>query len=441
MRRAPDTERIRRPARRSERGSALIAVLWLSAALSVVALALAAQVRSEAERATALAESTRAYYLATGSLERARLWMQWGPVYKMPDGSPRYYLAPLPRMNMSYPDGVAVVEVIPESAKLNLNIAKPEELMGLMTALGAGLPRAQAITAAIIDWRAGGPSLEGSPFDAIYQASSFLAPHASFKQLEELLLVRGMTTDLFYGHFGANVTGEMVYFPGLRDCVTTYSNGAAKFDANSVPGPVLEAVGWPVAAVRALEVRRALRPLMNMNELADFLPRELLPRVGFGGGEVITLRATATLRPVAGRPAGVKRSVSEVVRIGTSEDALAVDPRPWVVLRWYDNETSPLLPQGMPVYGTGTPSDGSAGSRTTVVGTASPDDQGQPVEEPVKVYTTGAPATNPAAPQTAPAPAAASDKKTGAPPKEPVTVYRVSGSGAVESAPAGARQQ
>lgn len=249
----------------SQRGSALVAVLWLSAAVSVIALALAAQVRNEVERASAYSQSLRAYYLATGSIQRAFLWMQWGPSSRQSDGSPMFYQAPAPRMLFSYPDGIAVVEVIPESAKLSLNVAKPEELSTLMLALGAPPQRAQLLSAAILDWRSGasgsGSSGNGAgPFDAVYRASSFLAPHASFKQLEELLLVRGMTTDLFYGHFGPNATGEMVYYPGIRDCVTTYTSGVAQFDINSVPVPVLEAVGWPAAAARAVESRRARSP-------------------------------------------------------------------------------------------------------------------------------------------------------------------------------------
>ena len=433
----------------------MVAVLWLSAALSVIALALAAQVRNEMERATSYSESIRAYYMAAGSIERARLWMQWGPLYRYPDGRPRYYMAPAPRMTMVYPDGVAVVEVIPESAKLNINVAKPEVLERLLLALGTPAPRAMMIAEAIVDWRSGNGAVGTGPFDAIYRTSSFLAPHASFKQLEELLLVRGMTTDLFYGHFGPNNTGEMVYYPGLRDCVTVYSTGMGKLDANSVPGPVLEAVGWPVAAVRGLEARRARLPFLNMSQLAAALPPELLGSVGLGGGHIFTLRATGTLRTPDGRPAGIKRTVSEVVRASNGEDINSTDQRPWVVLRWYDNEVSPVLPQSILMAGAGrTSASGASGGSTTT--TATPGDE-EEKEEPVKVYTTQAPSTTgtaaapsaPAVTTVAGAPAttaasnpasAAASKTTTQPPKEPVTVYRVSGSGAVEAAPAEPKQ-
>jgi hypothetical protein len=333
----------------------------------------------------------------------------------------------MPRMTFSYPDGVAVVEVIPESSKLNVNGAKPEELFRLMLALGANEARARLLAEAIVDWRSAGTTSDGTgPFDAIYRASSFLAPHASFKQLEELLLVRGMTTELFYGHFGPNATGDMVYYPALRDCVTTYSNGMAMFDINSVPGPVLEAVGWPVPAVRSLELIRSHRAFQTMNEVADVVPVELLARVGLGGGNVMTLRATGALRTADGRPAGLKRTVSAVVKTGNTPGVVSTDPRQWVVLRWYDNEASAVLPQAQWIGGAGAPVPAPG----TVEKAALPEAGDK--EEPVKVYRPeGTPAPNKS-------PAAGS---TGEEKDQPVKVYRPGDSAASNSAdPSGTKQ-
>jgi general secretion pathway protein K len=425
-----------------ERGSALVAVLWLSAAVSVIALALAAQVRNEVERASAYSQSLRAYYLATGSIQRALLWMQWGPSTRQPDGSAKYYQPPAPRMLFSYPDGFAVVEVIPESAKLSLNGAKPEEIAKLMLALGAPPQQAQLLAAAIVDWRAvasGAPG-EAGPFDTVYRASSFLAPHASFRQLEELLLVRGMTTDLFYGHFGPNATGEMVYYPGLRDCVTTYTSGTTQFDINSVPVPVLEAIGWPANVARALEARRARIPFKSVSEIAQFVPPELMARVGLGGGNFITLRATSSLRTPDGRPAGLKRTVSVVFKSGATSGVVSTDPRQWVILRWYDNEASPVLPQAV----FAAPAALSAfPASTTVIGAAGDAPAAPNSGEPVRVYRQDS-TDSAASPQAAPA---ATDKNATAPPatvkappKEVLKVYHVSGSGAVEETPQAPKQ-
>ena len=89
-----------------QRGGALLAVLWLSAALSAIAFSVANTVRTETERTATSSEGLRTYYLASGSIDRAILWMQWGR-----NGSPDYYHPPMPYLRFAYPSGVAVVEV------------------------------------------------------------------------------------------------------------------------------------------------------------------------------------------------------------------------------------------------------------------------------------------------------------------------------------------
>src|SRR5690242_19229346 len=106
-----------------DRGSALLAVLWMSAALAAIALTVSASVRSETARVSTSADGLRAYYLAGGSVERAIQWMLWGMegagAYRNPDGSPRFWASNQPRLTMRYPSGDATVEMIPESSKLD----------------------------------------------------------------------------------------------------------------------------------------------------------------------------------------------------------------------------------------------------------------------------------------------------------------------------------
>src|SRR5438445_11541535 len=103
------------------KGSALLAVLWLAAALAAIAFAVANTVRGETERTSTEVDSMRAYYLATAGIDRALLWMLWGPSYRNPDGTPRYFMAPMPLIHFEFPTGAANVEIIPESPKLNNN--------------------------------------------------------------------------------------------------------------------------------------------------------------------------------------------------------------------------------------------------------------------------------------------------------------------------------
>lgn len=321
--------------RARQSGSALIAVLWLAAAMTAIAFALAATVRAEAERAEADSEGLRTYYLARGSIDRALLWIEWGPQYRKPDGSPMFYQAPMPRLSFTFPSGVAVVELIPESSKINVNHAAPDLLYRLLLALGSGEDRARAITEAIVDWRQGSATLGQSPFDAFYSAqpSSFTAPHASIRELEELLLVRGMTTDLFYGSYGRDGEGHAVGHVGLRDCLTAIGADAAGFDINFVQSAVLAAVGVPAPAIDEIVETRNRHPILSLDQVSAWLPPSSVGLVRVGGGTAMTLRATARLyKPGGQQLSDLKRSVAVLIETARTRK----DP-PLTILRWYDN--------------------------------------------------------------------------------------------------------
>ncbi len=136
-------------------------MLWMSAALAAIAFSVSTSVRAETERVGAASEGLRAWYLATGSVDRAVQWMLWGPGPRNPDGSAHFWEPAKPRLYMSYPGGDVVVEMIPESSKLNLNYATGDDLTRLITIISGNPELAQEIAAAILDWRA--PALGQGP--------------------------------------------------------------------------------------------------------------------------------------------------------------------------------------------------------------------------------------------------------------------------------------
>ena len=226
----------------ARRGSALLAVLWLSVALSTIALTVAGTVRGEVDRATTASDDTRAYFLAQSAIQRAILYIEWGRVY----GPPQFYQPGMPPLQLHFPTGEATVDVISESSKININVCLPAELFRLLSALNVPPDRAQLITEAVIDWRTFAPGGQPTAFDMFYlqQTPSFMARHASFQEIEDLLLVRGVTPDIFYGTWDRDETVQpprLTQRIGLRDCVSLYSNGS--LDVNATPIPVLLAAG------------------------------------------------------------------------------------------------------------------------------------------------------------------------------------------------------
>lgn len=320
-------------------GGALLAVLWLSAALSAIAFSVANTVRGETERTSTAAEGARAYYLAAGAIDRAMLYLLWGPGMRNSDGAPRYFDRGTPLVHFAFPAGEAMVELIPESSKLNINSAKPQEIHRLLQALGLEPERAYEITMAIVDWRSPAPPGGLGPFDSFYlsRAPSFPARHASFEEAEELLLVRGMTPELYYGGHVRDAEGRLVPRPGLADCVSVYGS-TDRFDVNTVEPALMIALGVPPAVAQAIAGARRAAPLVKAEQVVQLAggPFPGLERLGFGvAGSILTLRATARPRTAGGQLSDLRRTAAALVKIFEP----GWDP-PATILRWYDNAPS-----------------------------------------------------------------------------------------------------
>lgn len=358
--------------RRARRGGALLAVLWLVAALSAIALTIAATVRNEVELSTIHSEGVRAYFLARAGIERAALWVQWGAGRSDAGPPPYYFQRGMRSIAFPFPSGEVVVDVIPEAAKLNINQVRPEELAALLVALGTTPLEAQQLAMAIDHWRQ--PARNVSPLDAFYlnRQPSFPARHSSLENVEELLLVQGMTPELFYGTFvpvggpgayewetePAGTEGNeeqqpapgfrqaveaglpyrpLVWRGGLRDCVSVFGSLSA-VDVNWAEPAVMLALGLPPQAVAAIVARRQVMPFRTEQDLQTMGLGRLpgMERLRVGGRTQFTLRATARLRQQDGRLSDVRRTAAAVVDLNeVSGD------RPFTTLRWYDTAWKP----------------------------------------------------------------------------------------------------
>ncbi len=313
------------PIRTGRQGSALLTVLWLSAALAAVAFALSNTVRSETDRAATAKDGLRCEYLAAAGIERASLELLWSAL------NPGRPIIPPDStvVDLSFPSGVTHVEMIPETAKLNINTVSREDFLRLEAALGIDPALAADIELQLEQRR--------NPLMAINPNvnPTFLAQAASFQNVEELLQVKGITPEMLYGTWAAEVEAEgrkrLTHRPGLADCLSVYGSNTT-VDANTAPAPVLAAVGLDPQAISALLQRRAQAPLT---------PRDLgqlqLPygpagnRLRIGGNTIITFRATARLLLPDGR-------LSDVARTEAAQMKFMVDgsATPIHVLRWYD---------------------------------------------------------------------------------------------------------
>lgn len=316
------------------RGSALLAVLWLSAALAAIAFSLSTTVREETERASTSVDGLRSYYLAISGIDRASLEMLWSVQ------NPEKKLLPpgIKVIDYHFATGDTRVEVIPEASKLNVNTIEPEMLYRLCIALGLDPGRATMITSGVMTWRHGAtgeiPGFPGAD-------PSFQRPPASFQETEELLLVKGVTPDIYYGTYvpapeGLNHGPRLLPRQGLADCLSVFGRSDAAVDANAAVPAVLAAVGLPPQAVAALVERRRVKPFTE-EQLSDFLQLVGAPSVPLRvvGRSIITYRSTARLRLPNGQLSDLKRTVAAQIKYMPAGYSDQIH-----VLRWYDSAWS-----------------------------------------------------------------------------------------------------
>jgi len=128
--------------------------------------------------------------------------------------------------------------------------------------------RAEELRDAIKDWIDADDEVTGGGAEGAYYAGlarPYAAKNAPIDCIEELLMVKGVTRELFYG------TGES---PGLVQCMTVFGDG--RININTAPKPVLRALATDMAdgEVEWLDLyRRDVR-----NDLAESGWHQRIPR-------------------------------------------------------------------------------------------------------------------------------------------------------------------
>ncbi len=304
----------------------MLTVLWLTAALSAIGLAVASNVRGETDRTTTGLDDLRTYFIARGAIERTLLYMQRGQ---------NFYRYGTPRLDFAFPGAVATVEIIPETSKLSLLGTKPEELLRLLEVLGLPQDRAEMITAGIVDWRTFPLPGASSPFDAFYlsQTPSFVPQRTSpFLETEELLLVRGVTADIYYG---TSLDGSRA---GLRDCLSARGSWGT-LDLNTTRPETMIAIGMDPTDAAAIVQRRAIRPILDPVEINE-IQKAVGPvgaRLGVGGGYMFTLRATVRLIGADGKPTDFRRTSAALIKRFDPNNKAKHNPG-YEFVRWYDRD-------------------------------------------------------------------------------------------------------
>jgi general secretion pathway protein K len=192
----------------NQRGVVLILVLWVFIFLFVVAFDFSASVREEATAAQRFSDETQGYYLALAGFERGLYdFLRQSPGgVKQPQDAKK---SDLFGCDNNWQDGKLGAEVfrfrlIDEGGKINLNRVNEDTLRRIFTNLGIDNARRDILVDSIMDWR--DPDdlhrTNGAENDDYYskQSPAYTAKNGPLDGVEDLLWIRGMTPELYFGY-------------------------------------------------------------------------------------------------------------------------------------------------------------------------------------------------------------------------------------------------
>jgi len=265
----------------SECGVVLIALLWIFIALSAIVLSFARESHVEVAAARNSQSLEKAYYVARAGISETiyrLLSEQLAPQTQQTAVQDEPDALALGRVEGKFGDGNYIVNLQDESGKIDLNTVSEEQLRELVLATGIPDLDADIITDSIMDWRDSDEILRANGAeDDYYQAlnPSYSAKNGRIDTTEEILLIRGMTPEYFYGRPVRNEDGFIRYEYGLSRYFTVYSN-RTQINVNSASLPVLRSIpGMTQDSAERIFERRQIKPFGNTREISSELPGTL----------------------------------------------------------------------------------------------------------------------------------------------------------------------
>lgn len=351
----------------NNKGIALFLVLWVLTLLSVIAGQFCHAMRTEINITRNFTEETKAYYIAKAGLNIALAELirsQTRPGTQAHEGFPfqtdgNNRLFPLKkakrafasgekkeeeldrendvgrwRVNAEIPsvpfaEGSFFVHIGNESGKIDINRAD-ERMMGMiLSAFDIDEKTKAIITDSILDWRDADDlhRINGAE-DKYYQSlpNPYPAKNGNFDSPEELLLVRGMTPEIFYG--------------GLGEMLTVYSDSAQgeanRININAASVKMLRALpGMTDELAAAVESYRKEKDFKSLNQLMPILGDEVYsavsPYLSVQLSAVYTLRSEGLVSD-----SSVREGVCAVIKIDSR-----LKER-YTVMQWTDSLEYPL---------------------------------------------------------------------------------------------------
>ncbi|MRR08304.1 MAG: general secretion pathway protein GspK, partial [Deltaproteobacteria bacterium] len=226
---------------RSEKGIAIIMVLWVVTIMMALVISFSFLIRTEAHSTIFFKEGVQKKFIAEAAMERAILELYHRQTYReqtvVVEGNEVVRIDGRPYTGQ-IETGRYTFRLLSESGKIDIN--KMTDLTGivlknLLLSMDVSQEKADTIVDSILDWIDSDNLRRLSGAEDEYYLSlqvPYRAKNAPFDTLEELLLVKGVTPDILFGNKERR---------GIIHYLTIYGT-SSKININAAPKEVLAAL-------------------------------------------------------------------------------------------------------------------------------------------------------------------------------------------------------
>ncbi|MEW6416513.1 MAG: hypothetical protein AB1480_00110 [Nitrospirota bacterium] len=273
----------------SQDGIALLMVLWVLTLLMVIVLSFSFMARTETHSTLSFKEGTEKKFLAEAGIERGITELFYRNVYKnqtlVMEGT-EVWRTDGTVYSSQLGDGYYTIRITDESGKVDINTVSDVVLKNLLINTGVQEEEVDIIVDSIMDWK--DPDdlhrLHGAESDYYMSLPNpYKAKDANFDTLEELLLVKGMTSEILFGSASGGEKRGIINF-------LTINSGTNKININAAPKEVLIAIPGitPEIADGIISFRQD-KEITNTQEVG--ISQESIPYISTAGSSTFTIEA------------------------------------------------------------------------------------------------------------------------------------------------------
>jgi general secretion pathway protein K len=332
---------------KAQKGVALVMVLWVVAILSVIVMEFCFAMRTEVNITNNYKEEFQLYEMAEGGVQRAiteliykhdpgvQLMRKTMKLEEVPPEKKEWVMDGRP-YPLPFDQGVCEVRVMSEAGKININLVSESTLRKIIGNFGLEGEERDVVVDSILDWRDTDDfrRVNGAEND-YYQSlkEPYNCKNGNLDSIEELLLVRGMTPDLYYGRKTIKKEGEANKDRiGLKDIFSIYAAGE-QIDINSATPITLRFVlGIPEEVAQQIVKAREEKGFDHSQDLLQRVP-EISAFMG-GIANLILFRSSVpyyTIESKAKKKEGESnRGIKVIVKIDRA------DKKKHKIIQWVD---------------------------------------------------------------------------------------------------------